>query len=313
MHIILIDRIHPSLKNGLEAAGHYCKEAYNIKKSDIENIIHKYEGIFIRSRFILDENFIKKARKLRFIGRAGSGLENIDVTFAKSKNIECFNASEGNKQAVAEHALAMILCLFNKLNRADKEVREGIWEREKNRGIEMSGKTVAIIGYGNNGSAFAKLLQGFQVRILAYDKYLSNYPYQSSMEEIYNEADIISLHIPLTEETKYLVNHNFINQFKKNLYLINISRGKCVEIRSVVDHLKNGKLLGACLDVLESEEISFNDVNRDILNNDMNYILNSNKTILSPHIAGWTLESNIKIAEVLLEKVTIFAKENTNL
>lgn len=313
MRIIFIDSVHPLLKEKLESAGHDCKEAYNIKKSDIENIIHEYEGIFIRSRFILDENFIRKAKKLRFIARAGSGLENIDVTFARSKKIQCFNASEGNKQAVAEHALGMILSLFNKLNQVDKEVRNGIWEREKNRGIEISGKTVGIIGYGNNGSAFANILKGFKVKILAYDKYLSDYPYQSGMEEIYKEADIISLHVPLTDETRYLVNDNFINQFKKNFYLINISRGECVKTKSLVNHLKTGKLQGACLDVLETEEKSFNNLNKNVLNDDMNYILNSDKIILSPHIAGWTLESNIKIAEVLLEKVTIFAKENINL
>ena len=231
-------------------------------------------------------------------------MENIDVEYAENKNIHCYNAAEGNRQAVAEHALGMLLSLFNNLNNADQEVREGKWERERNRGIELAGKTVGIIGYGNNGSAFAEVLKGFNVKILAYDKYLSNYPQESSMETINKEADIISLHVPLTDETTYLVDDNFIKRFVKNFYLINTARGKCVNTKNLVKALENKKIKGACLDVLEYEKTSFENLSKDGLTSDMQYLMNAQNTILSPHIAGWTAESNVKIAEVLLNKFT---------
>ena len=198
----------------------------------------------------------------------------------------------------------MLLSLFNNLNNADQEVREGKWERERNRGIELAGKTVGIIGYGNNGSAFAEVLKGFNVKILAYDKYLTNYPQKSSMETINKEADIISLHVPLTDETTYLVDDNFIKRFVKNFYLINTARGKCVNTKNLVKALENKKIKGACLDVLEYEKTSFENLSKDGLKSDMQYLMNAQNTILSPHIAGWTAESNVKIAEVLLNKFT---------
>ena len=303
MRVLFIDRVHPSLKNNLKKNHFVCDESYHLSKEEIEKMIHNYEGIIIRSRFIIDSNFIRKAKNLKFIARAGSGLENIDVEFAKSKNIKCFNAPEGNRQAVAEHSLGMLLSLFNNLNTSDKEVRIGKWEREGNRGMELTGKTVGIIGFGNNGSAFANVLQGFGVKILAYDKYLTDYPFQSNMEEIYKQADIVSLHIPLTEETRYLVNNNFINNFEKDFYFINTARGKCANTKSIVKALKSGKLKGACLDVLEHEKTSFENLSKIGFTDEMQYLINSEKTILSPHIAGWTIESNIKIAKVLTEKI----------
>ena len=228
MKILFIDRAHPLLKEKLEKEKHICNTAYNESKNIIEKIIKDYQGVVVRSRFEIDKQFIDKAISLKFIARAGSGLENIDVKYAARKNIKCYNASEGNRQAVAEHALGMLLSLFNNLNKSDKEVRNGIWEREANRGVTLFGKTVAIIGFGNNGSSFAKILEGFNVNILAYDKYLKNYPYQTSMKTIYNEADILSLHIPLSTENTYLINTKYLNNFKKNIYLINTSRGRCV-------------------------------------------------------------------------------------
>jgi len=258
--------------------------------------------VIIRSRFKIDKQFIDYGSNLKFIARAGSGLENIDVEYAENKNIHCYNAAEGNRQAVAEHALGMLLSLFNNLSRADQEVRNGVWEREGNRGIELAGKTVAIIGYGNNGSAFAEVLKGFNIKILAYDKYLKNYPYKSTMKSIYKEADIVSLHIPLTDETTYLVDDNFINSFEKDIYLINTARGKCTNTKDLVVALENGKIKGACLDVLEYEKTSFENLSQEGFTNDMQYLMNSKNTILSPHIAGWTIESNVKIAEVLLNK-----------
>ena len=304
MKILFIDTVHPLLKQELEKENHICDSAYNKSKTEIQQIISNYQGIIIRSRFKIDKQFIDCGSNLKFIARAGSGLENIDVEYAENKNIHCYNAAEGNRQAVAEHALGMLLSLFNNLNNADQEVREGKWERERNRGIELAGKTVGIIGYGNNGSAFAEVLKGFNVKILAYDKYLTNYPQKSSMETINKEADIISLHVPLTDETTYLVDDNFIKRFVKNFYLINTARGKCVNTKDLVKALENKKIKGACLDVLEYEKTSFENLSKDGLTSDMQYLMNAQNTILSPHIAGWTAESNVKIAEVLLNKFT---------
>ena len=304
MKILFIDTVHPLLKQELEKENHICDSAYNKSKTEIQQIISNYQGIIIRSRFKIDKQFIDCGSNLKFIARAGSGLENIDVEYAENKNIHCYNAAEGNRQAVAEHALGMLLSLFNNLNNADQEVREGKWERERNRGIELAGKTFGIIGYGNNGSAFAEILKGFNVKILAYDKYLTNYPQESSMETIHKEADIISLHVPLTDETTYLVDDNFINRFVKNFYLINTARGKCVNTKNLVKALENKKIKGACLDVLEYEKTSFENLSKDGLTSDMQYLMNAQNTILSPHVAGWTVESNVKIAKVLLNKFT---------
>ena len=304
MKILFIDTVHPLLKQELEKENHICDSAYNKSKTEIQLIISNYQGIIIRSRFKIDKQFIDCGSNLKFIARAGSGLENIDVEYAENKNIHCYNAAEGNRQAVAEHALGMLLSLFNNLNTADQEIRNGVWEREGNRGIELAGKTVAIIGYGNNGSAFAKVLKGFNVKILAYDKYLKDYSYKNTMESIYNEADIVSLHIPLTEETTYLVDDKFINSFEKNIYLINSARGKCTNTKHLVAALENGKIKGVCLDVFEYEKTSFENLSQEGFTNDMQNLMNSKNTILSPHIAGWTKESNVKIAEVLLNKFT---------
>ena len=309
MKILFIDTVHTLLKEKLEKNNYNCDTAYNKNKSEIETIIKDYDGIIIRSKFNIDQTFIDKANNLKFIARAGSGLENIDVAYAESKNIKCYNAAKGNRQAVAEHALGMLLSLFNNLKNCDTEIRQGKWNREPNRGIEISGKTVAIIGYGNNGSAFAEILKGFGVTILAYDKYIKSYPYQSSMEIIYKQADIISLHIPLTKETDNLVNLNFINTFQKEFYLINTARGKCVNTKDLVTALKSGKVKGACLDVLEYEKNSFEELSKYGLTTDMKYLINSDKTMLSPHIAGWTAESNIQIAEILLQKITSYFAE----
>lgn len=303
MKILFIDQVHPSLKENLKKNNFFCDESYHLSKDEIEKTICQYEGVIIRSRFIIDSTFIKKAKNLKFIARAGSGLENIDVEYAKSKNIKCFNASKGNKHSVAEHALGMILSLFNNLNSADREIRNGKWEREGNRGVELKGKTVGIIGLGNNGSAFAHILKNFDVKILAYDKYLENYPFKSSMEEIYKQAHVVSLHIPLNNETRHLVDNDFINRFEEDFYLINTARGKCVNTKSIVEALKRNKLKGVCLDVLENENSSFESLSKIRFNDEMQYLINSEKTILSPHIAGWTIESNIRIAEILTRKI----------
>ena len=300
MKIIFIDTTHPKLIKDLNYKGFICDQAYEKSRSEILKIIKNYDGIVIRSRFKIDKTFINAAKKLKFIARAGSGTENIDLHYANKKNIKCFNAAEGNRQAVAEHALAMILNLLNNIRVSDQEIRRGIWNREKNRGIELSGKTIGIIGFGNTGSSFAKILENFNVKILAYDKYKEKYKFQSNLDEILEFSDIISLHIPLTEETKYLVNKNFIDKAKKPFYIINTSRGQCIETKALIKGLKDQKILGACLDVFEQEKNSFEKIGE---NADLKYLIESNKTILTPHIAGWTFESNYKIAETLSKKI----------
>ncbi len=307
MRVLFIDTTHPLLLIKLKNAGFICDEDYTSTKSEIQNILHKYDGIIIRSRFAIDKEFLDCASNLKFIGRVGAGLENIDLDYAQAKNIQCFGAPEGNRDAVGEHALAMILSLFNNLNKADTEVRNGIWKREENRGHEVTGKTVGIIGYGNMGTAFAQRLAGFNCNILAYDKYKTSYgneyATEASMEDIFEQADILSLHIPHTNENHYLVNDDFLSNFKKDIYLINTARGKVVETTALVKHLKSGKIKGACLDVLEYEKSSFENLYSQQLPKDFEYLIKSDKVILSSHIAGWTHESNEKMATVLANKI----------
>ena len=307
MKIIFIDSTHPKLIKDLKSRGFICDQAHDKSRSDILKIIKNYDGLVIRSRFKIDKAFINTAKKLKFIARAGSGTENIDLDYANKKNIKCFNAAEGNREAVAEHALAMILNLLNNIRVSDQEIRKGIWNREKNRGFELSGKTIGIIGFGNTGSLFAKILENFNIRILAYDKYKKNYKFQSNIDEILEFSDIISLHIPLTDETKYLVNKNFIDKAKKPFYIINTSRGQCIETKALIKGLKDEKILGACLDVFEQEKNSFEKI---VENTDLKYLIVSNKTILTPHIAGWTFESNYKIAETLSKKIINLFKKS---
>lgn len=307
MKILFIDSNHPSLHQTLEKAGHVCHLHYDWTKEEIIQNIHLYDGIIIRSKIKITKDILDTATKLKFIARAGAGMENIDVAYAESKGIKCIHAPEGNRDAVGEHALAMLLALFNNVLRADKEVREGKWLREENRGVELMGKTVGIIGYGNMGSAFAERLKGFGVKLLVYDKYKTNFGneciQESSLERIFDEADIVSLHVPLTAETERMVNDTFINNFKKNIYIINTARGKCLNTDDLVMNLKSGKVLGACLDVLEYEMTSFETLDVTMLPEAFQYLTKSDKVILSPHIAGWTIESHRKIALVLVEKI----------
>ncbi|MDA9227926.1 hydroxyacid dehydrogenase [Flavobacteriales bacterium] len=300
MKIIFIDTTHPKLIEDLKCEGFICDEMYDKSKSEILKIIKNYDGLVIRSRFKIDQTFINAAKNLKFIARAGSGTENIDLHYTNKKNIKCFNAAEGNRQAVAEHAVAMILNLLNNIRVSDQEIRNGIWNREKNRGFELSGKTIGIIGFGNTGSSFAKILENFNVKILVYDKYKKNYKFKSNLDKILEFSDIISLHIPLTEETKYLVNKSFIDKAKKPFYIINTSRGQCIETNALIKGLNDKKILGACLDVFEQEKNSFEKISK---NADLKYLIESSKTILTPHIAGWTFESNYKIAVTLSKKI----------
>jgi len=300
--IAFIDTVHEVLKKGLEKFGWICDDLTEVCEAEILANIHTYQGIVIRSRFAMNEQFLSQATSLEFIARSGAGLENIDVPYCEKRRIQLFNAPEGNRNAVAEHALGMLLSLFNNLNRCDAEIRSGIWKREGNKGVELDGKTIGIIGYGNNGAAFAKKLKGFDVRILVYDKYKTGF----SNKEI-EESDVLSLHIPQNKETIKLITNDLINSFSKPFYLINLSRGKIVDTESLVKGIENKKILGACLDVLEYEKSSFENMfnDKENLPKAFNYLLKSDKVILSPHVGGWTHESYYKLSKVLLDKITL--------
>ncbi|PLX23712.1 MAG: hydroxyacid dehydrogenase, partial [Salinivirgaceae bacterium] len=281
-------------------------------KEECLQIIDQYDGIIIRSKFIIDDPFLEKATKLKFIGRVGAGMENIDVEAAEKRGIKCFNSPEGNRDAVGEQALGMLLALQNNLIRANSEVRNGIWRREENRGAEIKGKTIGIIGFGNMGSTFAKKLQGMEMQILAYDKYKKNYApayvKETSLEKLFKESDIISLHVPLTEETRFMVNDDFLKRFSKQIIVINTARGKVLQTEALVKAMKSGKVTGACLDVLEYEATSFENLFSEKLPEAFEYLKNSERVILSPHIAGWTHESNVKLSSILAEKIIEYMK-----
>lgn len=307
MQVIFIDTVHPALKEMLETKGVKCIMHHTTSQQELELMIHKYDGIVIRSRFKLDKHFLSKATSLKFIARSGAGLENIDLEYCKQKNITCFNSPEGNRDAVGEHALGMLLMLFNNLKKADAEVRKGIWKREENRGTEIAGRTIGIIGYGNMGSAFARKLIGFDCSVIAYDKYRSGFGNEMvkevTLNELQQKADVISLHVPLTSETNYLVNKDFIDSCTKPFYLINTARGKNVNTEDLVFALKERKIKGACLDVLEYEHSSFENIDKDKLPAAFQFLTDSENVILSPHIAGWTHESYYKLSYYLAEKI----------
>lgn len=304
--ILHLDTNHPLLWEQLEQAGFTNEADFTSKKDEVENKIENYHGIVIRSRFKIDKNFIDKAINLQFIARVGAGLESIDCEYALSKNINLIAAPEGNRNAVGEHALGMILSLFNKLNNADKEVKSGHWNRESNRGTELDGKTVGIIGYGNMGKSFAKKLRGFDVEVLCYD-ILPNVgdenAKQVSLQELQHKADVLSLHIPWTPETDKMVNAEFINQFAKPFWFINTARGKSVVTADLVTALKSGKILGAGLDVLEYEKLSFETLFEGEKPEAFEYLLQASNVLLTPHIAGWTFESKEKLAQVIVDKI----------
>ncbi|MBI9040921.1 MAG: hypothetical protein JEY78_05970 [Lutibacter sp.] len=316
MKILLIDTNHSILKAGLEKLGCICDEDYTSSKEKIEEKISNYNGIVIRSRFDIDQHFINKATNLKFIARVGAGIESIDVDYAKTKGIHLISSPEGNRNAVGEHALGMILSLFNNIKKADLEIRQGKWLREANRGIELEGKTVGIIGYGNMGKAFAKKLKGFDVEVICYDikeGVGDENCKQVTLTELQEKATVLSLHTPFNELSYKMVNTSFISKFKKPFYLINTARGSAVVTNDLVEALINKKVLGACLDVLEYEKLSFENLfENDILPEAFSYLIKADNVLLSPHIAGWTVESKVKLAQVIVDKVqTTFFEENS--
>jgi len=312
MQVLFIDTVHPILEERLTAKGMNCIDGTKWTWEECIQVLPLIDGIVIRSRFPMDEDFLGHGKNLKFILRSGAGMENIDLNYTETNNIQCFNAPEGNRNAVGEHALGMLLSLFNHLIKGDAEVRQGIWDREGNRGVELDGKTVGIIGFGNNGSAFAKKLSGFDVKVLAYDKYKENYGGQYAeavaMEKIFKEADVISFHIPQNEETLFLGDHKFFESFKKPIYVINLARGKIIRTKALLNGLKSGRILGACLDVLEYESSSFEKTMSSEENPEFNALLKSDKVIFSPHVGGWSTESYFKLSDVLADKVLEFYK-----
>ncbi|OUR93959.1 hydroxyacid dehydrogenase [Flavobacteriales bacterium 34_180_T64] len=309
MNILHLDTNHILLINQLNDLGCINHEDYTSSKENIISKIKDYDGIIIRSRFTIDKTFLDAAINLKFIGRVGAGLENIDCNYAKKKGITLIAAPEGNRNAVGEHTLAMLLSLFNKLNKADHEVSQGKWLREANRGIELDGKIVGIIGYGNMGKAFAKKLRGFDVDVLCYDikpNVGDKNATQVSLQEFQNRVDIVSLHTPQTELTKGMINDEFIKKFKKPFWFINTARGKSVVTKDLVESLQSGKIIGAGLDVLEYEKSSFENLFSSGIPIPLQYLIASNNVLLSPHVAGWTTESKEKLAQTIVDKIKVF-------
>lgn len=311
MKILLLDKNHPLITEQLSEKGFVLEEDFSSSYEQVLEKIHLYEGVIIRSRIPLDAHFLEKAKNLKFIARVGAGMENIDISKAQELGIKLINSPEGNKDAVAEHVIGTLLVLMNRLFISSNEVKKGIWLREENRGEEILGKTFGIIGYGNMGKAVAKRLSGFGCKTIFYDikpNLSDEFATQVSLQELQENADILSLHTPLTEDTLYMIDEEFISKMKKNFYFINTARGKNLKTSALVNALKSGKIKGACLDVLEYEKTSFE--NLEMKNEDLEYLLNSEKAIITPHIAGWTHESKIKLAQVIVDKILAFTAEN---
>lgn len=300
--ILIVDDLHPAFKNRAEELGYQVDDFPKITRAETLEIIAEYTGIAVRTKFRIDQELIDAAPGLKFVARAGAGLDNIDEAYAKSKGIVLVNAPEGNRDALGEHAVSLLLSLLNNLRKADIEIRNGIWDREGNRGWELKGKTVGIIGYGYMGSAFAEKLSGFGVKVIAYDKYKTGfsdaYAQECSMEEIVKYSDVLSLHIPLTSETRQLVDDEYLLHFKKKIFFINTARGEIVNTGAVLSALKSGTILGAGLDVLEAEK--FPNLEKQPWYAEL---ISSQQVILSPHVGGWTFDSYRKISEVLANKL----------
>jgi len=305
--VLIIDDVHQIITDGLKNAGFEVVDATKWNRENIISEVGDVFGIVLRSRINIDREFVDAAKNLRYVARVGAGMETIDVEYCEAKGILCLNSPEGNRDAVGEHTVGMLLSLLNNLNRADRQVKAGEWKREMNRGRELGFRTVGIIGYGNMGSSFARKLSGFGCKVLAYDKYKTNYSdgyvEEVSLDDIFANADVLSLHVPLTDETKYMVDAEFIARFKNPFVLLNASRGPVVRTSALVSALQSGKILSAGLDVIEYEETSFEATKKMTDNPDFRYLAQCDNVIMSPHIAGWTVESKVKLAQVLLDKI----------
>ncbi|ROI12574.1 2-hydroxyacid dehydrogenase [Epilithonimonas hominis] len=315
MKILQLDKNHPLISEQLTAKGFVVEEDHSSTYDEVLEKIIDYQGIIIRSRIPLDKNFLTRASHLKFIARVGAGMENIDIETAENLGIKLINSPEGNRDSVAEHVVGMLLILMNRLFIASNEVKNGIWKREENRGDELLGKTFGIIGYGNMGKATAKRLSGFGVEVIFHDilpNLSDEFATQVSLEELQERAHILSLHIPLTDETHYLVDEEFISKMEKNFYFVNTARGKNLKTKALVQAIESGKVLGACLDVLEYEKSSFENLETSTSlstkeNQDLKYLLNSEKVIITPHIGGWTSQSKIKLAQFIVDKILYYS------
>ena len=300
--ILIVDDLHPAFAQAAEKLGYTCTIDASFTREKTLSVIADYEGLAIRTKFQVDQEIIDAAPKLQFIARAGAGMDNIDEIYADKRSIACINAPEGNSDAVGEHAVGLLLSLMNNFRKADIEIRNGIWDREGNRGYELKGKTVGIIGYGHMGKSFAQKLSGFGVEVIAYDKYKTGFSdkfaREVSMEEIVRLSNVISFHIPLTPETKGMVDDEYLFHFRKPIFLLNTSRGEIAKVQAILNGIKSGKILGAGLDVLETEKFP-------LLAEQSWFeeLKNSGRVLLTPHIAGWTFDSYRKISEVLAEKL----------
>lgn len=307
--IIIADEMHPSIIPDLEKAGFEVDYLPNINREDLIKSIPHYNGIIIRSKTDLDREILDLAINLKFIARAGAGTDKIDDSYCNKKGIVILNAPEGNRDSLGEHAVGILLALLNKIHISDKQIRRMIWDREGNRGTEIKGKVVGIIGYGNMGSAFAKRLSGFECKVLAYDKYKKGYSDQfvkeSSMDQLFEEVDILSLHVPLTDETHNLYNSDFFNNFNKKIYLVNTARGSILPLKDLIRLLDEGKILGAALDVLEKEKLgklTLEEKGR------FNNLIERNNVVFTPHVGGWSYESYKRINDILVQKIVSLYK-----
>ncbi len=307
MKILIVDKIHPSFNNFLKKANIDYKVNLYESKSKIKRLINEFDGIVIRSRFVIDKQFIDNCKNLKFIARAGSGMENIDSQYAKKYDIHCFNTAEGNSEAVAQHCICLIISLLKNITKSSLEIKSKIWMREENRGFEISSKIIGIFGYGNVGKKLAIYLSLFGCKIIIYDKNKAKYNSNKILQKIYNESDIISININYEKSNYHFCNDNFISNFKKNIYVINTSRGKCLNTKDLITNIKKGKVIGAGLDVLEEENSNF-ELNKNF--KDLNFLNKCDKVILTPHIAGLTYESDKKISEILYKKIIKILKQN---
>lgn len=313
VRILIIDDIHEIFFEKINAGNFQCDYFPHIKAQEAEKIIADYEGLIVRSKMKIDENLLHCAPNLKFIGRAGAGLDLINLTLLKEKNIQLFHAAEGNADAVGEHTIGMLLCMLNQLHQADFAVKNGVWNREAARGYELKGKTVGIIGYGNMGKSVARKLRGFGCKVLTYDKKGAEKADENALmcdlQTVQHEADIVCLHIPLDEGNRKIVNFEYINNFKKSFILLNMARGEILDHAALVEAMQSGKIKAACLDVLENEKLAtFNEAEKMRFD----YLVQSKKVLFSPHVAGWTFESYQKISEVLADKILAFYGDNHN-
>ncbi|MBQ6046097.1 MAG: hypothetical protein IJL38_00545 [Bacteroidales bacterium] len=305
--ILIIDDVHPVMVERLREAGLEVCVNPGMSRRELLKAVGEYDGLVVRSKIEVDREVLDAAGKLHCVGRVGAGMETIDVEYAEGKGIRCLNSPEGNRDAVGEHAVGLLLALLNNIARADSEVRGGLWQREANRGVELQGKTVGIVGYGNMGAAFARRLQGFGCRVAAYDKYKkgfgSEYVEEVTLEQLYEESDVVSLHVPLTDETRYMVDRRFLERFSKPIYLLNTSRGAVVKTVDLVKAMESGSVTGAALDVLEYENMTADAMGGEHEPEALTYLKKSPRVVLTPHVAGWTAESKVKLAAVLAEKI----------